>query len=152
MVSIESNWTHESSSQDFSSRFDFPVASTQTDPSLKVGSKTYSVTDLLKRPDIEDITVNSDPAYKGQEMHYKAIKAATLFQGTNIGEDEVIQVRCLDGFAAPISKDRIMGTGPRQSTAYIAIEDPKSKWPDLPSKEHSGTAGPFYRFYGEHSG
>jgi mono/diheme cytochrome c family protein len=37
-----------------------------------------------------------------------------------------------------------MGNGPTQSVAYIAIEDPKSKWPELPFKEHSGTAGPFY--------
>jgi hypothetical protein len=49
-----------------------PVASAQTAPTLKVGAKTYSISDLLKRPDIEDITVRSDPAYKGQEMHYKA--------------------------------------------------------------------------------
>ena len=116
----------------------------QTEPGLRVGSKTYSASDLLKRPDIEDITVNSDPAYNGHEMHYKALKAATLFAGANIGADDVIQFRCLDGFAAPISKDRILGTGPGQSTAYIAIEDPRSKWPAMPSKNHSGTAGPFY--------
>ena len=122
----------------------FSVALAQTEPSLKVGSKTYSVSELLKRPDIEDITIKHDPGYKGQEMHYKAIKASRLFAGTHIGEDEVIQFRCLDGFAAPISKDRILGTGPGQSMAYIAIEDPKSKWPELPFKEHSGTAGPFY--------
>jgi len=122
----------------------FTIASAQAEPCLKVGSKTYSASDLLKRPDIEDITVKSDPAYKGREMHYKALKAATLFEGANIGEDEVIQFRCLDGFAAPMSKGRIMGTGPSQSVAYIAIEDPKSKWPELPFKEHSGTAGPFY--------
>jgi len=120
------------------------IASAHTEPSLRVGSITYSASDLLKRPDIEDITVKSDPAYKGHEMHYKALRAATLFEGANVGEDEVIQFRCLDGFAAPISKGRIMGNGPTQSVAYIAIEDPKSKWPELPFKEHSGTAGPFY--------
>ena len=48
-------------------------------------------------------------------MHYKTIKAAALFKRTSIGEDEVIQFRCLDGFAAPILKDRIMRTGPKQS-------------------------------------
>jgi mono/diheme cytochrome c family protein len=31
-----------------------------------------------------------------------------------------------------------------QSVAYLAIEDPKSKWPDLPVKGASGSAGPFY--------
>ena len=37
-----------------------------------------------------------------------------------------------------------MRTGPGQSIAYIAIENPKSKWPDLPLKPSSGSAGPFY--------
>jgi mono/diheme cytochrome c family protein len=120
------------------------VASAQAEPCLKVGSKTYPLSELLQRPDIETITIKNDPGYKGREMHYKAIRAARLFAGTQIGRDEVIQFRCLDGFAAPISKDRILGAGPGQSTAYIAIEDPKSKWTDLPLKEHSGTAGPFY--------
>ena len=37
-----------------------------------------------------------------------------------------------------------MRNGPGQSIAYIAIENPKSKWPDLPLKPSSGSAGPFY--------
>jgi mono/diheme cytochrome c family protein len=59
-------------------------------------------------------------------------------------DDDVIQFRCLDGFVASIWKGRIMSTGPGQSKAYIAIEDPKSKWPELPKKSASGSAGPFY--------
>ena len=37
-----------------------------------------------------------------------------------------------------------MRTGAGQSIAYIAIEDPKSKWPDLLPNSSSGSAGPFY--------
>ncbi len=120
------------------------VVSAPTEPTLKVGSKTYSASDLLTRRDIEEITVKSDPAYQGREMHYKALKAARLFEETHFREDDVIQFRCLDGFVSPISKDRIMSIGPSRSTSYLAIEDPKAKWPALPLKEHSGTAGPFY--------
>jgi mono/diheme cytochrome c family protein len=77
-------------------------------------------------------------------MQYRALKAANLFGATGFGQDDVIQFRCEDGFVAPISKDRIMDLGPNRSTAYIAIEDPKARWPDLPLKGHTGTAGPFY--------
>ena len=77
-------------------------------------------------------------------MRYQAIVAAKLFAETNLRDDEVVQFRCLDGFVASISKERIMRNGPGQSVAYIAVENPKSKWPDLPLKTSAGSAGPFY--------
>src|SRR5271165_6346076 len=95
------------------------MAAAQTETALKVGAKSYSVSELLNRPDIETITVKHDPAYGGRETHYQAISAAALFAETNLRDDEVIQFRCLDGFVASISKDRIMRTGPGQSMAYI---------------------------------
>jgi mono/diheme cytochrome c family protein len=116
----------------------------QTEPTLNVGAKTYSLSGLRKRPDIQTITVEHDPVYGGKEMHYQAIPAAALFAETKFRDDEVIQFQCQDGFVASISKERIMHTGPGQSLAYIAIENPKFKWPDLPRKLHSGSAGPFY--------
>src|SRR5205085_1500263 len=100
--------------------------------------------ELLKRPDVENISVKNDPAYGGQEMHYEAIRAAALFAETNLHDDDVVQFRCLDGFVASISKERIMSAGPSQSVAYIAIENPKTKWPALASKPSAGSAGPFY--------
>ena len=120
------------------------VAAAQTEPTLKVGARSYAASELLKRPELETITVKHDPVYGGREMRYQAIGAAALFAETNLRDDEVIQVRCLDGFVASISKERIMRTGPGQSMAYIAIENPKAKWPDLPQKPASGSAGPFY--------
>lgn len=119
------------------------IAAAQTEPSLKVGAKSYSLSALLQRPDLESITVSQDSVY-GREMHYRAIPAAALLSGMNLRDDDVVQFRCLDGFVATISKDRIMGTGPGKSRAYIAIEDPKSKWPDMPSDPSAGSAGPFY--------
>jgi mono/diheme cytochrome c family protein len=123
--------------------FGFSIgAAEQEEPILRVGSKSFSVSELLKRPEIEAITVKHDSAYDGREMQYQAIKAAALFAETNLRDDDVVQFRCLDGFVASISKDRIVRNGPGQSVAYIAIENPKSKWPDLPLKASS--AGPFY--------
>jgi len=56
-------------------------------------------------------------------MHYEAIGAAVLFAETNLREDDVVQFRCLDGFVASISRERIMRHGAGQSVAYIAIEN-----------------------------
>jgi mono/diheme cytochrome c family protein len=122
----------------------FSLAAAETEPTLKIGAKTYAASELLKRPDIETITVKHDPAYGAREMRYQAIGAAALFAETNLRDDDVVQFRCLDGFVASISRDRIMHRGPGQSVAYIAIENPKSKWPALPLKTSSGSAGPFY--------
>ena len=99
------------------------MAAAEKEAILKVGAKNYAVSELLKRPDIETITVKHDPAYGGQKMHYEAIGAAALFAETNLREDDVVQFRCLDGFVASISRERIMRHGPGQSVAYIAIEN-----------------------------
>ena len=120
------------------------VGAAEKEITLKIGAKSYVPSELLKRPEMETITIKHDPAYGGREMQYQAIAAAALFAETNLQEDEVVQFRCLDGFVASISKDRIMRNGPGQSVAYIAIENPRSKWPDLPLKPNSGSAGPFY--------
>jgi mono/diheme cytochrome c family protein len=120
------------------------MAAAQTEPTLKVGTNSYSLSELLKRPDVEAIRVEHDSAYGGREMRYQAIRAAALFAETKLRDDDVVQFRCLDGFVASISKERIMRADPGQSTAYIAIEDPKSKWPDLPGNPSPGSAGPFY--------
>ena len=120
------------------------LAAAQGEPTLTVGANSYTVTELLGRPDLQAITVKLDPAYGGREMHYQAIRAATLFAETHLRDDDVIQFRCQDGFVASISKERVTRTGPGQSTAYVAIENPKSKWPDLKLSATSGSAGPFY--------
>ena len=35
---------------------------------LKVGTNSYTASELLKRSDLETITVKQDPAYGGREM------------------------------------------------------------------------------------
>jgi mono/diheme cytochrome c family protein len=75
-------------------------------------------------------------------MTYKAVPAVALFAGVTLAEDAVIQFRCTDGFAAPISKDRLLNTHASRSHAYVAIEDPSAPWP--PVKPGGPVAGPFY--------
>jgi len=116
----------------------------ETEAVLKVGTNSYTTSELLDRMDVELITVKHDPSYGGQEMGYQAIRAAALFAETKFREDDVVQFRCQDGFIASISKERIMQAGSGVSVAYLAIENPNSKWPRLPSKPSAGSAGPFY--------
>jgi mono/diheme cytochrome c family protein len=106
------------------------------------GEKTYARDDLLKRPDVETIEIASDPAYPGKTMTYKAVPAAALFAGVPLADDAVIQFKCLDGFAAPISKARLLDTAPDRSHAYVAIEPKEAPWPAL--KPGGPSAGPFY--------
>ena len=49
------------------------MAAAQTEAALKVGAKSYAASELLKRREIESITVKHDSAYGGREMHYQAI-------------------------------------------------------------------------------
>jgi len=120
------------------------MVAAHAEATLQVGTRSYSLTELLKRPDLEEITVKHDPVYGGRERRYQAISAAALLAETKLPEDTVLQVRCLDGFVASISKGRIMQASHGQSRAYIAIENPASQWPALPLKPASGSAGPFY--------
>ncbi|RME16585.1 MAG: cytochrome c, partial [Bdellovibrio sp.] len=88
------------------------------------------------------ITIAQDPAYPGQVRKYKAIKVTHLFKNIHIGPDSVIQFYALDGFSAPLSKQKLLNNSPKKAVAYLAIEPPSKKWPLLKSRTFS--AGPFY--------
>ena len=102
----------------------------------------YKRSELLRRPDLEHIEVAADASYPGRKMSYKAVPAAKLFANQKISPQAVIQFQCLDGFSAPISKERLLNSDPRQSIAYIAIESPDAPWPGV--KAGGPSAGPFY--------
>src|SRR6266576_802348 len=40
---------------------------------LTISAKSYTTSELLERPEIENITVKNDPAYGGREMRYRAM-------------------------------------------------------------------------------
>lgn len=105
-------------------------------------TKTFALSELEKRSDIETINVENDPAYPNQTRTYKAIRASTLFDNISIDDDALIQFKALDGFSAPLAKSRLLNKDETKSIAYIAIEFKKDKWPAL--KPGKPSAGPFY--------
>ncbi len=96
---------------------------------------------LLLRHDIQTISI-ADSVYKQRFTRFKAIPIANLFKGLAIPELAVVQCNARDGFSAILEKTRLFSTDPKASTAFLAIEDPKSPWPHLVGKTTS--AGPFY--------
>ena len=101
----------------------------------------FSQSQLLSRRDIQTISV-ADSVYKQRFTRFKAIPVANLFTGLTIPDLAVVQCNGEDGFSVTVEKTRLFSTGPAASKAYLAIEDPKSPWPDLHGKTTS--AGPFY--------
>lgn len=102
---------------------------------------TFSQSQLLSRRDLKTITIN-DSNYRRRFTQFKAIPIPSLFMGINIPDNAVLQFQCTDGFSATLEKTRLLSTDPKASTAFLAIEDPKSPWPHLAGKNAS--AGPFY--------
>ena len=105
-------------------------------------TKSFTLSQLEKRDDVEAITVTNDPAYPNQTRTYNAVKAASLFEDIKIDDDSIIQFKALDGFSAPLTKIRLLNKDESKSIAYIAIESKKDKWPEL--KPGKPSAGPFY--------
>ena len=70
-----------------------------------------------------------------------AVPVANLFKDISVAEDEVIIFKALDGFSAPLSRDRLLNQDKAKAIAYVAIEWPE-KWPKLSKRKPS--AGPFY--------
>jgi mono/diheme cytochrome c family protein len=101
----------------------------------------FSQSQLLSRHDIQTISV-ADSVYKQRFTRFKAIPIANLLTALTIPEFAVVQCNGADGFSAILEKTRLLSPDPKASKAYLAIEDPKSPWPDLVGKTTS--AGPFY--------
>jgi mono/diheme cytochrome c family protein len=112
---------------------------------IQSGSRTVSFTlsDLLKRPSVQTVTVSADPAYAGQARTYRAVPAAELFRGIEISASGTVVFNSLDGFSGPLNKSDLLNTDPRRSIAFIALEDPNKKWAPLKPGQKA-TAGPFY--------
>jgi cytochrome c2 len=107
-------------------------------------SRTFSRSSLLSRSDLVTIELESDPAYPGKKIKYQAIPMRELFREISIPKDGVLLFKCLDGFSATLSKDRILNNNQNGSIAYLAIEPDSPKWPPLKPSESSLSAGPFY--------
>lgn len=101
----------------------------------------FTTRELLKRKDTETLSIPLSD-YPNQHFKVKAVPAASLFKSVKLADDAVIVFSCLDGFSAPLEKARLLGTDSKGAIAYIAIEPPDKKWPNLSGKKQS--AGPFY--------
>ena len=102
---------------------------------------SYTQSQLLSRSDIQTISV-PDSVYRRRFSRFKAIPIVNLFRGVSISNLAVVQCNGTDGFSVILAKSRLFSTDPGASRAFLAIEDPRSPWPNLAGKNTS--AGPFY--------
>ncbi len=119
-------------------------SSASADPVLDIviGGRTrhFGRDELLRRPDVAQVTVANDIAY-GKAMTYRAVPVAALLADYPPA-NAVIELVALDGFAAQLPLALLTNTDPAKAVAWLAIEPDDPRWPMLPGKAES--AGPFY--------
>jgi mono/diheme cytochrome c family protein len=121
------------------------VRGASADPVLDVaiGGQTrhFGRDELLRRPDVSQVTVANDVAY-GKAMNYRAVPLPALLAGLKPPADTVIDTVATDGFVAHMPFDLLINTDPAKAVPWLAIEPADTPWPSLPGKTSS--AGPFY--------
>lgn len=122
-----------------------PPRAAAADPVLDVAiggqTRQFGRDELLRRPDVSQVSVTSDVAY-GKAMSYRVVPLAALLAGLNAPADTVIDTVATDGFVAHLPFDILINTDPAKAVAWLAIEPADTPWPRLPGKTSS--AGPFY--------
>ena len=108
---------------------------------IRIGgqTRTYSTGELLGRAGPRTIAISYDVSYR-RPMRYRAIPLAELLAGLPYREYDVMQAVATDNFVAEIP----MTLFAREDAAipWIAIDDPREPWPNMPNKDYTG--GPFY--------
>lgn len=99
---------------------------------------SLSQSDLLSRSDCENVVIPKgvDPAHPDREMIYRAIKIRNLFADLAVDKKDLLAFKATDGFSAPLllhSSDIALGRSKSKDgvTAYLAIEEEKSPWPEI---------------------
>jgi len=105
------------------------------------GVLRLSAHELLIRPDVQTITIPADVSYR-RAMTYRAVPLIALIGDVGKLGFNTIEARANDGFVSQIPVSLVMQGATGGSVAWIAIEEPKAPWPNLPGKQAS--AGPFY--------
>jgi mono/diheme cytochrome c family protein len=103
--------------------------------------RQWTAEELLAKPDTASITIPDDVSYH-RAMTYRAVPLLALTGDVAQLGIDTIEARANDGFVSQIPVSLVMRGASGGSVAWIAIEDPKAPWPNLPGKETS--AGPFY--------
>ena len=115
------------------------------EPSLTIsfggGDKVYRAADLLARADATEIHIKNDIAYRGP-MSFRAVPLVDLLGNLDDTEFDTLQARAADGFVSQIPLALFRKAKEGGAVPWVAIDDPKKPWPDLPGKSFS--AGPFY--------
>ena len=114
-----------------------PASAAELKLELGQGTRILTTAQLLARPDLRDVTIADDVAFK-RTMHYRAVPLKALLEG--ITPDVHLQFAAIDGFSAEIPAALILNN--RGSEAWLAIQDPAHPWP-TPGESKNG-AGPFY--------
>src|SRR5215475_9197114 len=122
-----------------------PPRIASADPVLDVAiggqARHFGRDELLRRPDVSQVTVANDVAY-GRAMNYRAVPLGALLAGLNPPPKTVIDTVATDGFVAHLPFDILINTDPAKAVAWLAVEPADAPWPSLPGK--SSSAGPFY--------
>jgi len=120
-----------------------PLAAKENILALSFGKGVLNLSahELLIRPDAQTITIPADVSYR-RAMTYRAVPLIALIGDVRKLGIETIEARAKDGFVSQIPVSLVMQGASGGSVAWIAIEEPKAPWPNLPDKQAS--AGPFY--------
>ena len=119
------------------------IASADPVIDISIGGQTrqFGRDELLRRPDVSEVTIANDVAY-GRTMSYRAVPLAALLVGLKPPADAVIDTVATDGFVAHLPFDILINKDPAKAVAWLAVEPADAPWPPLPGKTSS--AGPFY--------
>ncbi len=123
--------------------FPYAYAGEPTLTILGNGSQSnYTRTELLKRPDVVQVVIVGDVAYK-RDMSYQAIPFAALLDRSRPDVDSFFQFVAADGFVAELPAAPLLNRDPNRAIAYLAVEPSDEPWPALKAGEKF-SAGPFY--------
>jgi mono/diheme cytochrome c family protein len=100
-------------------------------------TRQFTGTDLLARSDAATLDVPHDAAY-GRAMAYRAVPLRDLLADLPPDAADTIEARATDGFVSQLPRPLVEGA----AVPWVAVEDPRHPWPQLPGKIVS--AGPFY--------
>ncbi len=104
-------------------------------------TQKYTATQLLKRSDVEDLTIANDVAYQ-KKMSYRAVPLLNLLGPAQTLTFDTLEAAATDGYVSQLPMAAILGGNQGKAKAWIAIEPPGKPWPKLPKKSIS--AGPFF--------
>ena len=121
------------------------VHASDVDPTLKITIgktvRSLKASQLLKHPDLTDITIPKDVAYKRQ-MTYKAVPLLSVLPTEKDIDFDTLEVRATDGFVSQLPMALIKKANSGGAAAWIAIEPLGKPWPKISGKDIS--AGPFF--------